>query len=121
MKMLKFIINNKYNDYMNSQTVMPPAKLYEITRGEWNMNFVGETVRKNAEYALAVANGIVLEVYKIDKHKWEKIEEGELSGRWVFQGGLAEIEIREQCIGKKHLNKKHDRNAVVPVTLGDLR
>ena len=121
MKMLKFIINNKYNDYMNSQTVMPPAKLYEITRGEWNMNFVGETVRKDAEYALAVANGIVLEVYKIDKHKWEKIEGGELSGRWVFQGGLAEIEIREKCIGKKHKNEQGNQSPVVPVTLDDLR
>ena len=121
MKMLKFIITNKYNDYMDSRTVMPPAKLYEITQGEWNMKFVGETVRKNAEYALAVANGVVLEVYKIDKHKWEKLEKGKLSGRWVFQGGLAEIEIREQCIGKKHLNKKGDKSAVASITISDLR
>ena len=120
MNMLKFIINEKYDDYMDSRTVMPPAKLYEITQGEWYMNFVGEKVRKNAEYALAVANGVVLEVYKIDKHKWEKLEKGKLRGRWVFQGGLAEIEIRAQCIGKKHSNR-NDRNVVVPITIADLR
>ena len=121
MKMLKFIISNKYNEVMDSRTAISPSKLYEITQGEWNMTSVGETVRKTAEYALAVANGVVLEVYKIDKHKWEKIETGKLRGRWVFQGGLAEVEIREKCIGKEHKNKGNDRRPVVPVTFDDLR
>ena len=121
MKMLNFIITNKYNDYMDSRTVMPPAKLYEITQGEWKTKSVSETVRKNAEYALAVANGIVLEVYKIDKYKWEKLEKGKLRDRWIFQGGLADVKLRVQCIGKKHKNKQGNQSPVVPVTISDLR
>ena len=47
MKMLKFIINNKYNDYIDSRTVMPPAKLYEITQ---NLHFLQKFSRHLAYY-----------------------------------------------------------------------
>jgi hypothetical protein len=86
---------------------MTPKELYEATRGIWVCN---GPRRDKAEYAMAVYQGIVREVYRIDK--WypsgegiQKYETRDSSGfkncdppRWEFEGNVAENEIRNEYI-----------------------
>ena len=66
---------------------MPANELYEATRGYWK---VGER-RNMARYALAIYNGIVQQVYRIDR--WHKATVGRagepLNNRWYFDGEAA--------------------------------
>lgn len=75
---------------------MSTEALYEITRGNW---VIGKN-RNNAEYAFALRNGVVLQVYHIEK--WEPAKarsfEQKRQNRWRFTGELA-IEM-EHYIGK---------------------
>ena len=85
----------------------PPTKfeLYEITRGYWRVNF--DNV-KDIEYALAVAGGEILEVYKIAA--WFPAEttlrsvetpSENVENRLEFVGKIAPEKIRDKYIGKK--------------------
>lgn len=94
-KALLFTINKLY------RSDMTPEELYEATRGIWR---VGRR-RENAEYAMAVYQGIVREVYRI--HKWypastkyrtRDITEKNLRGRWEFEGEVADEDIRREYI-----------------------
>lgn len=62
-------------------------QLYEVTRGFWSL---GER-RNKAEYAFAVKNSIVRQVYKIDA--WKLVKEGRLEAKrqdgWQFSGEIA--------------------------------
>jgi hypothetical protein len=73
-------INQKYHKGMQGET------LYQITRGEW---VIGER-RNQAKYALAVYQGIVLEVFKIER--WVPFTGRTPSNRqrWCFDGVVAE-------------------------------
>lgn len=83
---------------------MSALELYDITRGSWKRKI--ESV-KDAEYALAVYEGIVLEVYKIEK--WSPSEEviretipfdpARVAGRITFSGAVADERIRENYVG----------------------
>lgn len=96
-KAILITINRLYRSRMTEE------ELYETTRGIWRI-----ADRKNqAEYALALYQGIVLEVYRI--HKWYPA--GTLtyktrdslhfknSGRWEFDGSVAEADIRNEYVG----------------------
>jgi len=83
---------------------MTPLELYEATRGIWK---VGDQ-RENIQYALAVYQGVVREVYRI--HRWHpagtleyatrpELREFEGSGRWEFEGEVAQ-DIRELYVGR---------------------
>lgn len=96
-KALLFTINKLY------RSDMTPEELYEATRGIWR---VGRR-RENAEYAMAVYQGIVREVYRV--HKWHPasskyrtrsdISEQKLRGRWEFEGKVADEDIRREYLG----------------------
>jgi len=91
-------INKRYRSDMSQE------ELYEATRGIWKIG----TRRNLADYAMAVFHGIVREVYCI--HQWYPA--GTLnyntrsaygfksSGRWEFEGSIAEAEIRDKYINK---------------------
>lgn len=76
---------------------MTPHELYEATRGHW---VVGKN-RKKVELALAVFEGVVQEVYRVEAWfpagstflRREGLELG--SGRWEFVGRIAETGVRE--------------------------
>lgn len=70
------IINRAYRRGM-SQT-----ELYEATRKHWRMS----KRREKAQYAFSVSNGLVRQVYKIEK--WYPSEHS--LGRWYFDGYIAE-------------------------------
>ena len=81
---------------------MSPEELYEITRGIWK---VGETNRNKGEFAMALYQGIVLEVYRIKqwypagtlKYKTRDSSDFKNSGRWEFSGSIAK-DIRDEYI-----------------------
>jgi len=61
--------------------------LYEITRGNW----VVSARRNKVKYAFSVYNGIVVEVYRIDR--WDQVKARDLKqktqDRWRFTGEVA--------------------------------
>ena len=99
--------------------------LYEATRGVWKVGYR----RNNAEYAFAVYQSIVKEIYKINQwHKggtlvYETREGGEVmeyldknkdAKRWEFEGVTADEEIRKKYIGKsvKQYTRKGNQNPI---------
>ncbi len=85
--LIALCINNTYTEGIKGND------LYEITRQAWTAKL--EEV-KNIDYALAVYNTNILEVYKIDN--WEKSKYD--SNRIVFNGKVADEDIRKKYIGK---------------------
>ena len=93
-----FNISATYNDGMTDEA------LYEATRGTWKM---GER-RNEAKYAIAVANGIIREVYRIGRWhiggttvyntrpQLNTID----NSRWEFTGTVAGDEIRKTLINR---------------------
>jgi len=85
-------LSRTYRDEMSKQ------ELYEATRGTWR---VGER-REKVEYALAVYDGIVQEVYWVRNwapagttpYMTRRSEDLQTDGRWEFQGDIAEDAIR---------------------------
>ena len=95
-KAILLTINSLYRSDMSKE------ELYETTRGIWK---VGETNRNKVEYALALYQGIVLEVYRIKqwypagtlKYKTRDSSEFKNSGRWEFSGSIAQ-DIRDEYV-----------------------
>ena len=81
---------------------MSPEELYEVTRGIWR---AGEPNRNKVEFAMALYQGIVLEVYRINqwhpagtlKYNTRDSSDFKNSGRWEFSGSIAK-DIREEYI-----------------------
>ena len=78
------------NDLYRSE--MPPEELKEATRGIWK---VGRR-REGAKFAMAVFQGVVREVYRIDRwlpastrYKTRDTTGFVKSGRWEFEGDVA--------------------------------
>jgi len=92
-------INKSYREGMSA------LELYDVTRGCWKRKL--ESVEK-AEYAFAVAYGIVKEVYRIDR--WFPAEQLNREtihddpekhvGRIAFEGSVADDSIRSKYIEK---------------------
>ncbi len=95
-KAMLITINQRYRGDM------APLELYESTRGIWK---VGER-RDEVEYAMAVYQGVVREVYRIDRWHaagtlaYETRDSSGFrdSGRWEFSGKVAG-DIREEYVG----------------------
>ena len=105
MKALKLIINQKFRPGMSDDEV------YEVTQGDW---VISDSRREDAEYAMAVGDGKVRGLYKIDK--WESVlHDGQV--RWRFTGESADEPLRGECVGK---HKKNLRGEASPVDLIDL-
>jgi uncharacterized protein len=96
-KAILITINKLYRSDMTKE------ELYETTRGIW---VVGETRRNKAQYAFALYQGIVLEVYRIKqwypagtlKYRTRDTSHFKDSGRWEFLGSIA-TDIRDEYIG----------------------
>jgi hypothetical protein len=96
-KAILITINKLYRSDMTKE------ELYETTRGIWK---VGETRRNKVEYALALYQGIVLEVYRIKhwhpagtlKYKYRDSSDYKNIARWEFSGSIA-TDIRDEYIG----------------------
>lgn len=81
---------------------MSAHELYEATRGVWRVGKKRELVR----YAMAVAGGIVREVYVIDRwyqagtnqYTTRSAHEVDRPGRWEFTGQVAPDQIRDQYL-----------------------
>jgi uncharacterized protein len=101
---------------------MPAHDLYEATRGVWRL---GER-REGAQYALAVFEGVVREVYEIEEWHpagstpyWSRDqEELKIDGRWEFTGRPAPSSVRERYNGRSVASyfKKGQQSPVVYVS-----
>ena len=69
---------------------MSPDEVYEVTRGDWLI----DERRDQAEYAFAVYDGVVKEVFKIDRWHFAG------NRRWRFDGKVAPKEIRDKYLGE---------------------
>lgn len=93
-----------------------PEELYEYTRGVWIINPEG----KGLEFALAVFDGIVREVYEIEAwypagtlpYTRRTLDERDLTGRHEFSGKVASPEIRRLYLGKHIPSAKRSQNPV---------
>jgi hypothetical protein len=98
-------ISQKYYDGIS------PDELYEYTRGNWNAH--GKK-RDKAEYAFAVYEGIVRQVYRI--HRWFRAEardpEQKIQDRWRFKGEVArDLQHYVGCSVKSYF-KKGNQNPI---------
>jgi uncharacterized protein len=92
-------INRTFREGMSSE------ELYEITRGIWRID---KRRRDQINYVLAVAEGVVKEVYETfrwqdagtDAYQFRKHKPEELRGRSEFVGNVAEPQIRDKYIGQ---------------------
>ena len=85
------------------RATMSAEDLYDATRGVWR---VGQR-RDGARYALAVAHGIVREIYEI--HAWHpagitpyfhrEIDMARYRDRWEFVGRVAPEAVRAKYVG----------------------
>lgn len=101
-------INSSYREGMSVEDV------YNITRQWWR---VDRARAQKMKYALAVAHGIVKEVFEIDT--WHRgSEKDECPGRWSFDGRVANDVTRRRFVNKsvKQLFKK---GAVFPIRYFD--
>lgn len=100
---------------------MTPLELYEATRGVWR---VGRR-REKAKYALAVYDGVIREVYTVDRwaeagstaYRTRDKSDFRLKGRWEFVGRLAPRTIRGRYVGKSvaHRMKRGNQNPITYV------
>ena len=92
-------INQSYYEGISSEA------LYDYTRGIWKRSL--KTV-SDADYALSVSYGVVVEVYKIDR--WmpatdtvftaRKVDPKRAAERVAFEGRVANDSVRNRYIGK---------------------
>jgi hypothetical protein len=83
---------------------MSDVALYEATRGVWKIG----PRRDNAEYALAIVQGIVKEVYQIGywqpalttPYTSRKLDAALAAGRWEFIGKRAPDAVRDRYLRK---------------------
>jgi hypothetical protein len=83
---------------------MSGLELYEATRGVWRVG----TRREEARYALAVFEGVVREVYLIERwhpaattaYSTRDSREMSTEGRWEFTGRVAPVEVRDRYFGR---------------------
>lgn len=111
-------VNRLYKEGMSEEA------LYEITRGLWKVGF--ET-REKARLAFTVYEGVIKEVYSINrwypamtipyKTRNPLNDGGNLDGRWEFDGQIAPKEIRDCYIDLtvKSLFKRGNSNPILKV------
>jgi hypothetical protein len=106
-------INKTYRDGMSAQ------ELYDATRGLW---IAKGAKRDDAKYAMAVYQGVVREVYRVDawypagttSYHTRRFTDDELQGRWEFVGEVAEEPLRAKYVGKS-VASYFSRGAVNPI------
>ena len=96
-KAVLFTINKLFRSDMSSQ------ELYEATRGVWKIG----TKRDEVEFAFAVYQGVVREVYQVEAwfpagtmpYSTREAPTVNVFGRWEFKGRVAPESIRNMYIG----------------------
>jgi hypothetical protein len=86
------------------QSGMSDLALYEATRGVWRIGLRREGVR----YALAVVQGTVVEVYRIEHwqpalttpYTTRRLDPQLAAGRWEFVGVVADDQVRSRYRGR---------------------
>lgn len=104
---------------------MTPLELYEATRGAWKVGLR----RYEAEYAFAVFQGVVMEVYRIDRwlpagfstYKTRSSEEFSRR-RWEFEG-VVDKQLSKQYVGRsvRRYFPEHSQSPTVYVRCRDSR
>jgi hypothetical protein len=104
---------------------MSDVALYEATRGVWKIG----PGRDRVQYALAVYEGIVQEVYEISywqpalttAYSTRKLDAALARGRWEFVGRRAPKAVRQRYVGKTvaHHFKKGAQNPIAYVGVPD--
>ncbi|MFA6309250.1 MAG: hypothetical protein WC677_05855 [Clostridia bacterium] len=94
---------------------MTPIELYDLTRGIWRMSENGPM--RKTEYAFAVYDGVIIEVYKIKQWfiagtTFTTRQLTKKKDRWEFVGNVAEPEIRKKYINKMVDFKKGSQNPI---------
>lgn len=105
-------INRRYRGNLNAE------ELYEATRGVWTLGLR----RYRARYAMSVYQGIVREVYRIDRwvpagfseYKTRKPEEVKKRGRWEFEGEI-DKKLSKRYVGRS-VRKYFREKGQFPVT-----
>ena len=95
----------KINDYWINER----GNIYDTVRMHWKVSL--NRVKK-IPYVLASHNGVIEEVYEVDK--WFKAED--VPGRCMFEGKVASDEIRSLFV-KKRLPKKYIRKGMASPVL----
>lgn len=94
-------INRTYRDGMSV------GEIYEMSRGIWKID---KRKRDRIRYVLAVANGVVREVYEAfrwqdagtDVYRFRQHSPEDLRGRSEFVGGVAPAAVRDKYVGKEY-------------------
>ena len=81
---------------------MSRAQLYEVTRGVWKVG----TRRDGVQFALAVAEGVVREVFEVQRwhpagstpYTTRPRSQVAIEGRWEFTGVVANERIRDKYL-----------------------
>jgi len=104
-------INQLYRSNMNAR------ELYEVTRGIWKLGLR----RYKAKYAMAVYQGIIGEVYRIDRwvpagyseYTTRRTEVLKKRGKWEFEGEV-EKQLSKRYLGKsvRKYFRKHGQASV---------
>lgn len=104
---------------------MSHEELYDATRGVWRIG----SARERARLALAVHNGLVLEVYEIEQwlpagstpYVKRPLEEVSVPGRWEFVGRIASADLRAKYRGRSvaHYYKRGNQSPVAYVNLAE--
>lgn len=104
---------------------MSHEELYDATRGVWRVG----SKRERAQLALAIHNGLVLEVYEIDQwfpagstaYAKRMPAEVSLPDRWEFVGRVAAADVRAKYRGRSvaHYFKRGNQSPVAYVNLSD--
>lgn len=92
------------------------GELYDCTRGIWRVDCDRAT---SAQYAFAIYQGQVKEVYEINQwqkelsteYKYRRPTPSKLKNRYEFVGKVAPENIREKYVGK-HMPEKHGQNPI---------
>lgn len=86
-----------------------PERLYHAVRHCWKIADWRANTRK-LPYVLAVVDGVVREVYKVDK--WTLVPDGR--GRFAFEGVVAETSIRDHYLNHYIPQKYKSKGAQTP-------
>ena len=97
-----FRISQRYREELSEN------ELYQITRGEW---VIGRR-RAHAKYAIAVYQGIIVEVYQIKKWFPFTGKTPSTRQRWCFDGNIAEHLQHYKGGSVKHYFKQGGVNPV---------
>jgi hypothetical protein len=97
-------ISQLYNERMSD------LALYEATRGVWKLGANLDAVQKRdaVQYALAVAGGIVREMFAVGQwhpagtttYTTRKPSDVQIEGRWEFTGSIAPASLRAKYVGR---------------------